>query len=47
LVRIEDGAEILARKGTGAPITALGWSAAGRALAFGAEDGEAGVIDLT
>jgi WD40 repeat protein len=46
LVRIEDGAEILARKGTGAPIAALAWSTAGRALAFGAEDGEAGVIDL-
>jgi WD40 repeat protein len=46
LVRIEDSAEILARKGTGAPIAALAWSAAGSALAFGAEDGEAGVIDL-
>ena len=46
LVRIEDGAEILARKGTGAPIAALAWSASGTALAFGAEDGEAGVIDL-
>jgi WD40 repeat protein len=46
LVRIEDGAEVLARKGTGAPITALAWSATGAALAFGAEDGEAGVIDL-
>jgi WD40 repeat protein len=46
LVRIEDGAQILARKGTGAPITALRWGAAGTALAFGAEDGEAGVVDL-
>jgi WD40 repeat protein len=46
LVRIEDGAEILARKGTGAPITALAWNAAGTGLAFGAEDGEAGVVDL-
>jgi WD40 repeat protein len=46
LVRIEDGAEILGRKGTGAPITALAWRAAGTALAFGSEDGEAGVIDL-
>jgi WD40 repeat protein len=46
LVRIEDGAEILARKGTGAPIAALAWSAAGSALVFGAEDGEVGVIDL-
>ena len=47
LVRIEDGAEVLARKGAGAPITALAFSASGTALAFGAEDGEAGVIDLS
>jgi WD40 repeat protein len=46
LVRIEDGADVLARKGAGAPITALAWSATGTALAVGAEDGEAGVIDL-
>jgi WD40 repeat protein len=46
LVRIEDGAEVLARKGAGAPVTALAWSATGAALAVGAEDGEAGVIDL-
>jgi WD40 repeat protein len=46
LVRIEDGAEVLARKGAGTPITALAWSASGAALAFGAEDGEAGVIDV-
>jgi hypothetical protein len=46
LVRIEDGAEVLAHKPGGAPITALAWSATGRLLAFGTEDGEAGVIDL-
>jgi WD40 repeat protein len=46
LVRIEDGAEVLARKPGGAPVTALGWSADGRLLAFGVEDGAAGVIDL-
>ena len=46
LVRVDDGAEVLARKGAGAPITALAWSAAGTLLAFGAEDGEAGVIAL-
>jgi len=45
-VRIEDGAEVLARKGADAPIAALAWSASGAALAFGAEDGAAGVIDL-
>ena len=46
LVRIDDGAEILARKGAGAPVTALAWSATGTALAVGTEDGSAGVIDL-
>jgi WD40 repeat protein len=46
IVRIEDGAEILARKPGAAPVTALAWSAAGAMLAFGTEDGEAGVIDL-
>jgi WD40 repeat protein len=46
LVRLEDGAEILARKPAGAPVTALAWNKAGQNLAFGTEDGEAGVIDL-
>jgi WD40 repeat protein len=46
LVRIEDGAEILAKKPGEAPVTALAWSADGRLLAFGTEIGEAGVIDL-
>ncbi len=46
MVRVEDGAEVLARKGAGAPITALAWSATGNMLAFGTEDGEAGVIDV-
>jgi WD40 repeat protein len=46
IVRLEDGAEILARKPAGAPPTALAWSASGKLLAFGTEDGEAGLIDL-
>ncbi len=46
IVRIEDGAEILAKKPGDAPVSALGWSADGTLLAFGAEDGAAGVIDL-
>ncbi len=46
LVRIEDGAEILAKKPGAAPVTALAWSADGTLLAFGTEGGEAGVIDL-
>jgi WD40 repeat protein len=46
LVRIEDGAEILAKKPGAAPVTALGWRADGGALAFGTDDGQAGIIDL-
>jgi WD40 repeat protein len=46
LVRIDDGAEILAKKPGEAPVTALAWSADGALLAFGTEGGEAGVIDL-
>jgi WD40 repeat protein len=46
LVRIQDGAEILARKSGDGPVTALAWSADGRFLGFGTEDGAAGVLDL-
>jgi WD40 repeat protein len=44
--RIEDGAEILVRKPGNAPVSALAWSADGRFLSFGTEDGKAGVLDL-
>jgi WD40 repeat protein len=44
--RIEDGAEILVRKPGKAPVGALAWSADGRFLCFGTEDGEAGILDL-
>ena len=47
LVRIEDGAEILAKSPGDAPVSALAWSADGMLLAFGTESGEAGVIDLS
>jgi WD40 repeat protein len=46
LVRIEDGAEILAKKPGDAPVTALAWSADGVLLAFGTETGEAGIVNL-
>ena len=46
LVRIEDGAEILAKRPGDAPVKALAWSADGTLLAFGTESGEAGVVDL-
>jgi WD40 repeat protein len=47
VVRMADGAEILARRPGGARVSALGWSQTGTALAFGTEDGEAGIIDLS
>src|SRR5690348_12241531 len=46
IVRIEDGAAILAKNPGEAPLSALAWSADGMFLAFGTESGEAGVIDL-
>jgi hypothetical protein len=46
LARIEDGAEILAKKPGGAAVSALAWNADGAKLAFGTEDGEAGIVDL-
>lgn len=46
LARIEDGAEILVKKPGAAPVSALAWNADGAKLAFGTEDGEAGVVDL-
>jgi WD40 repeat protein len=46
LVRADDGAEILAKKPGDAPVTALGWSADGKLLAFATETGEAGIVDL-
>jgi WD40 repeat protein len=46
LVRIDDGAEVLARKPAGTPVSALAWSATGSMLAVAAEDGDAGVVVL-
>ena len=44
IVRLGDGAEVLARAPAGAPVTALAWGTG--MLAFGTEDGQAGVLDL-
>jgi len=46
LTRVEDGAEVLAKRPGNAAISALAWNTAGNRLAFGTEDGEAGVIAL-
>jgi WD40 repeat protein len=46
LVRAEDGAEVVARRPGGSPVTALAWYSASERLGFGTEDGEAGVVAL-
>ncbi|QIB33280.1 WD40 repeat domain-containing protein [Ancylobacter pratisalsi] len=46
LVRVSDGAEILARAPAGGPVSALAWRADGGALAIGTQEGVGGLIVL-
>lgn len=46
LVRLADGAEVVARRPEGAPVTALQWRADGKLLAMGTEDGKAGLLPV-
>ena len=47
MVRLGDGAEILVHRRSGdAPVAALAWNAKGTLLAFAAEDGDAGLLEL-
>jgi WD40 repeat protein len=47
IVRLSDGAEILARRsGDGGAVSALAWDGVGARLAFGTEEGAAGVVAL-
>ena len=46
LIRLADGAAILVRQPEGTAVSALAWRADGQALAFGTEDGKAGVLVL-
>ena len=45
-VRFGDAEEALLRRPGGGPVSALGWNERGNLLAFGTEEGAAGVIDL-
>ena len=48
LVRFDDGAELLARRpAPDSAITALAWDKKGARLAFGAADGQAGILVLS
>jgi WD40 repeat protein len=46
MVRLEDGAEILVRRNGGAAVSGLAWNAKGTLLAYAAEDGDAGMLEL-
>jgi WD40 repeat protein len=46
MVRLEDGAEILVRRNGTAAVAALAWNAKGTLLAFAADDGDAGLLEL-
>jgi WD40 repeat protein len=46
MVRLDDGAEILVRKNGAEPVSALAWNAKGTMLAFAAEAGDAGLLEL-
>ena len=46
LVRLNDGAEILARASDGVPVAALAWDAKGATLALATEKGAAGLLTL-
>jgi len=46
MVRMNDGAEILVRRNGTAPVAALAWNSKGTLLAFAAEDGDAGLLEL-
>ena len=47
VLRMSDGAEVLARSPKEAAVSALAWNSSGALLMFGTEDGEAGTLDLT
>jgi len=46
MVRISDGAEILVRRNIGVAVAGLAWNPKGTQLAFAAEDGDAGLLEL-
>ncbi|MFT0891934.1 WD40 repeat domain-containing protein [Pseudochelatococcus sp. G4_1912] len=46
LIRLTDAAELMVRVAGSAPVTALTWDAKGARLAFGTEDGVAGILTL-
>src|SRR3954470_6087144 len=46
IVRLQGGAGILVRRNGSEPVSALAWNAKGTLLAFGTEDGDAGMLEF-
>ena len=46
-VRFADSREAVLRRGGASPVRTMAWDAKGRLLAFGAESGEAGIVDIS
>jgi WD40 repeat protein len=46
LVQIEGGGETLVKRPGASPVSALAWNSKGTLLAYGTEDGEAGLVDV-
>ena len=46
MVRLTDGAEILVRRNGGAQVAGLAWNPKGTLLAYAAEDGDSGLLEL-
>ena len=46
-IRIDDASEAVLRKSGKSPISTMKWDQNGQRLAFGSEEGEAGVVDIT
>ena len=46
-VRFQDAREAVLRRGGDAPVRTMAWDGRGRLLAFGAESGQAGIIDIS
>ena len=46
-VKIEDASEALLRRPGNGPVSSLNWDKAGLRLAFGTEEGEAGIVSIS
>ena len=46
-IRIDDTSEAVLRRAGKSPISTMNWGPKGQRLAFGSEEGEAGVIDIS